>query len=138
MPSSTPAPLRGRVRLVEPGAFTRVSALGVEEQRVWVVIELLSPREAWAALGDGFRVDSRITVEAIEDAVLVPVSALFRRGGGWAVFVVRDGVARERAVEVARRAARDAMLSGGLVPGETVVLFPPSTLRDGGRVGRAR
>ncbi len=133
-----PAPLQGRVRLVEPGAFTRVSALGVEEQRVWVVIDLLGPREAWAALGDGFRVDTRITVEAIEDAVLVPVGALFRRGGGWAVFVVRDGVARERQVEVARRAARSAMASGGVTPGESVVLFPPSTLRDGGRVARAR
>jgi HlyD family secretion protein len=133
-----PAPLQGRVRRVEPGAFTRVSALGVEEQRVWVVIDLLGPREGWAALGDGFRVDARITVEAIDDAVMVPVSALFRRGAGWAVFVERDGVARERQVGVARRAARSAMISAGLVPGETVILFPPSTLRDGSRVRRAR
>jgi HlyD family secretion protein len=133
-----PAPLQGRVRRVEPGAFTRVSALGVEEQRVWVVIDLVGPRETWAALGDGFRVDARITVEAIEDAVLVPVSALFRRGGGWAVFVVQDGAARERRVEVARRAARSAMVAEGVAPGETVILFPPSALRDGARVSRAR
>ncbi|WP_270933486.1 efflux RND transporter periplasmic adaptor subunit [Falsiroseomonas oryzae] len=133
-----PRPLQGRVRRVEPGAFTRVSALGVEEQRVWVVIDLVGPREGWAALGDGFRVDARITVEAIEDAVLVPVSALFRRGGGWAVFVVRDGVARERPVEVARRAARVAMSSAGLTPGESVVLFPPSALRDHARVRTVR
>lgn len=131
------APLRGRVRLVEPGAFTRVSALGVEEQRVWVVIDLIGPPERRAALGDGFRVDARITVEAIDDAVLVPVSALFRRGAGWAVFVVKDGIARERRVEVARRAARSAMVSGGLTAGETVVLFPPGALRDGRRVSRA-
>ncbi|MBR0673329.1 efflux RND transporter periplasmic adaptor subunit [Neoroseomonas soli] len=133
-----PAPLEGRVRLVEPGAFTRVSALGVEEQRVWVVIDLVSPRERWVTLGDGFRVDARITVEAAEDAVLVPVSALFRRGAGWAAFVVADGVARERRVEVARRAARSAMISTGLVPGETVVVFPPTALADGTRVSSAR
>jgi HlyD family secretion protein len=133
-----PVPLEGRVRRVEPGAFTRVSALGVEEQRVWVVVDLVSPRERWAALGDGFRVDARITVETIEDVVLVPVSALFRRGAGWAAYVVQDGVARLRQVEVARRAARSAMISGGVAAGETVVLFPPSTLRDGVRVSRTR
>jgi HlyD family secretion protein len=133
-----PAPLQGRVRLVEPGAFTRVSALGVEEQRVWVVIDLLGPREDWAALGDGFRVDARITVEAIEDAVRVPTSALFRRGGGWAVFVVQDGLARERRVAVTRRAARSAMVADGLAPGETAIVFPPSALRDGARVSTAR
>jgi HlyD family secretion protein len=132
------APLQGRVRRVEPGAFTRVSALGVEEQRVWVVIDLVEPRERWAALGDGFRVDARITVETIDDAVLLPTSALFRRGAGWAAFVVQDGVARERQVEVARRAARNAMIAGGIAAGETVILFPPTALRDGGRVSRAR
>ncbi len=133
-----PAPLDGRVRRVEPGAFTRVSALGVEEQRVWVVIDLVGPRERWAALGDGFRVDARITVETIDNAVLVPVSALFRRGTGWAVFVVQDGAARERRVEVARRAARSAMVAAGVAPGETVILFPPSALRDGARVNGTR
>jgi HlyD family secretion protein len=133
-----PVPLEGRVRLVEPGAFTRVSALGVEEQRVWVVIDLIGPRERWAALGDGYRVDARILVEAVEDAVLVPVSALFRRGAGWAVFVVQDGVAQERPVEPVRRATRNAMISAGLVAGEKVVLFPPGALRDGARVSLAR
>ena len=133
-----PVPLEGRVRRVEPGAFTRVSALGVEEQRVWVVVDIVSPRERWSALGDGFRADARITVEVIEDAVLVPVSALFRRGAGWAAYVVKDGVARERQVEVARRAARSAMISGGVAAGETIVLFPPSTLRNGVRVSRTR
>ncbi len=133
-----PAPLQGRVRLVEPAAFTRVSALGVEEQRVWVVVDLVGPREGWAALGDGFRVDARITVEATDDAVLVPVSALFRRGGGWAVFVVQDGLAHERPVELARRAARHAKVAAGLAAGESVVLFPPTALRDGARIERAR
>lgn len=132
------APLQGRVRMVEPGAFTRVSALGVEEQRVWVVIDLVGPREAWSALGDGFRVDVRITIEAIDDALIVPVSALFRRGTGWAVFIVKDGIARERQVEVARRSARSAMVSSGLTAGEAVVLFPPSRLIDGSRVSLKR
>ena len=133
-----PAPLQGLVRLVEPGAFTKVSALGVEEQRVWVVIDLTSPYERWAALGDGFRVDARITVEVVEDALLVPVSALFRRAPGWAVFVVQDGIARERQIEIARRSARSAIVSGGLGIGETVILFPPSRLRDGSRVSGIR
>ena len=133
-----PVPLQGRVRLVEPGAFTKVSALGVEEQRVWVVIDLTSPHERWAALGDGFRVDARITVEVVEDALLVPVSALFRRGPGWAVFVVQDGIARERQIEITRRSARSAIVSGGLGIGETVILFPPSRLRDGSRVSGKR
>jgi HlyD family secretion protein len=133
-----PWTLAGRVRRVEPGAFTRVSALGVEEQRVWVVIDLDDPPERRANLGDGFRVDARITVEAVDDALLVPSSALFRRGAGWAAFVVQGGIARERPVQVARRTARIAMVAGGLAPGESVVLFPPSTLRDGARVDRAR
>jgi HlyD family secretion protein len=132
------APLQGRVRMVEPGAFTRISALGVEEQRVWVVIDLVGPREAWSALGDGFRVDVRITIEGIDDALIVPVSALFRRGTGWAVFVVKDGIARERQVEVARRSARSAMVSSGLTAGQVVVLFPPSRLIDGSRVSLKR
>jgi HlyD family secretion protein len=129
-----PAPLQGRVRLVEPGAFTRVSALGVEEQRVWVVIDLVEPRESWAALGDGFRVDALITVEVMDDAVILPVSAMFRSSAGWAVFIVRDGVARERALDILRRGGRSARVGAGVAPGERVVLFPPSALRDGSRV----
>ncbi|MFN7633502.1 MAG: efflux RND transporter periplasmic adaptor subunit [Acetobacteraceae bacterium] len=130
--------LPGRVRLVEPGAFTRVSALGVEEQRVAVVIDFVGPREDRATLGDGFRVEARITVEVTEDAVLVPVSALFRRGSGWSAFVLEAGVARERPVEVLRRSARSAIVSRGIVVGETAIVFPPSTLRDGARVRAVR
>jgi HlyD family secretion protein len=132
-----PAALQGRVRRVEPGAYTRVSALGVEEPRVWVVIELLDPPQRWAALGDVFRVDVRITRETVEDAVLAPVSALFRRGAGWAVFVVAEGVARERRVEAGRHGAQHAVIEAGLTPGEQVVPFPPGALRDGLRVRRA-
>jgi HlyD family secretion protein len=129
-----PEPLDGRVRLVEPGAFTKVSALGVEEQRIWVVIDLVSQHERWATLGDGFRVDAAIVTEEIDDALLVPQSALFHRVGGWAVFVVRDGVAHERRVELAHRSARIAAVAAGLAPGDEVVLFPPNVLTDGAAV----
>jgi HlyD family secretion protein len=126
--------LEGRVRQVEPGAFTKISALGVEEQRVWVVIDLVAPRESWGGLGDGYRVDARIVVARIEDAVLVPVGALFRRGPHWTVFVLgSDGRARERQVIIGRRGPQLAELRQGLLPGERVVVYPPSMLRDGGR-----
>jgi HlyD family secretion protein len=129
-----PQDLQGRVRLVEPSAFTKVSALGVEEQRVWVVIDITSPREVWATLGDGYRVDVRIIVEEIPKAALVPASALFRRGEGWAAFVVADGVARERPVSVSHRSSQMAAVSDGLRPGERVVVYPPSALSDGASV----
>ena len=104
----------------------------------WVVIDLVSPRERWAGLGDGFRVDARITVGKIENAVLVPVSALFRHDGGWAVFVMQDGTARERRIELARRGAPLAAVAAGLGPGEQVVVFPPSALAGGARVRPVR
>lgn len=127
-------PLQGRVRRVEPGAFTKVSALGVEEQRVWVLIDLTTPPERWTALGDAYRVDVRITTHEQPDAVQVPVSALFRRGTAWAVFVVKDGATRERIVDIGRRASATALVTGGLEPGEQVVVFPPSRLKHGGAV----
>ena len=129
-----PRDLQGRVRLVEPSAFTKVSALGVEEQRVWVVIDITSPREAWMALGDGYRVDARIIVDEIPKATLVLASALFRRGDGWAAFVVADGVAQARMVMVAHRSGQVAAISDGLRPGERVVLYPPTALSDGASV----
>jgi HlyD family secretion protein len=129
-----PRHLQGRVRLVEPSAFTKVSALGVEEQRVWVVIDITSPREEWMTLGDGYRVDARITVDEIPKVTLVPASAIFRRGDGWAAFVVDDGVAQARTVMVAHRSGQVAALSGGLRPGERVVLYPPTALSDGASV----
>ncbi|WP_457089863.1 efflux RND transporter periplasmic adaptor subunit [Microvirga sp. P5_D2] len=129
-----PRDLQGRVRLVEPSAFTKVSALGVEEQRVWVVIDITSPREAWMALGDGYRVDARIIVNEIPKATLVLAGALFRRGDGWAAFVVADGVAQARMVMVAHRSGQMAAISDGLRPGERVVLYPPTALSDGASV----
>lgn len=126
--------LEGRVRRVEPSAFTKVSALGVEEQRVNVIIDLVSPRAEWQALGDGYRVDARIVVFSAEDALTVPVGSIFRDGRGWAVFVVRDGVARKQGIEVLRRSSTEALVANGLSAGERVVLYPADRVRDGTKV----
>jgi HlyD family secretion protein len=126
--------LHGKVRLVEPGGFTKISALGVEEQRVWVVVELTTPREGWAALGDGYRVEARITTDEITNATVVPASALFRRGQAWAAFVIQEDRANERPVQVLRTSGRLAAVGSGLRPGDRVVVFPPSSLQRGSRV----
>ncbi|MEW6707468.1 MAG: HlyD family efflux transporter periplasmic adaptor subunit [Pseudomonadota bacterium] len=125
--------LEGRVRLVEPGAFTKVSALGVEEQRVRVLIDITSPPERWQALGDGYRVSVRIVTTAQDQAVKVPVSAVFPRTDepGMAVFVLDGGRARLRPVELAARNGNEAWVKGGVQPGTTVVVYPPASVRDG-------
>lgn len=125
---------RGRVRRIEPSAFTKVSALGVEEQRVNVVIDLLAGGGEIDALGDGYRVDARIVVYERHDAVLVPTGALFREGQSYAVFVVEGGVAKKRVLEVPRRNDRTGLVLEGLQPGEKVIVFPGDTVRDGVRV----
>jgi HlyD family secretion protein len=129
-----PGTLDGRVRLVEPAAFTKVSALGVEEQRVNVRIELTSPRERWLALGDGYRVGVRIVVLSQAKALQVPVSAVFPRPeGGMAVFVLDGGRAKLRPVELGARNGSQAWIGGGLAEGATVIVYPPATLSDGAR-----
>ena len=130
-------PLGARVRLVEPAAFTKVSALGVEEQRVNVVIDFVAAPEDWQNLGDAHRVDARIVVESRKDAVAVPVGALFRHEEGWAAFVLADGRARLRAVQVGPRGGQRAVVESGLEPGERVIVYPSDAVRDGARV-RAR
>jgi HlyD family secretion protein len=124
-------PLEGRVRLVEPSGFTKVSALGVEEQRVNVVADFV---DGAGALGDGYRVEARVVVWEAPDVLRVPGSALFRRGEGWHVFVVEGNAARLRAVEVGHRGSFEAELLAGLEPGERVVLHPSDRVRDGVRV----
>jgi HlyD family secretion protein len=125
--------LEGRVRLVEPEAFTKVSALGVEEQRVRVLIDLTSPPDRWQALGDGYRVSVRIVNQSQDQALKVPVSAVFPRSdtAGAAVFVLDHGRARITAVDVAERNGADAWIRQGLQPGAVVIVYPPSTVRDG-------
>jgi HlyD family secretion protein len=125
------APLDARVRLVEPSGYTKLSALGVEEQRTNVVIDLTSPPAVWQALGDGFRVDARIAVFQADDVLKLPASALFRDGDGWAAFVIDRGRARKRPVASPRRSAREALIEGGLAEGEDVILYPSDVITDG-------
>jgi HlyD family secretion protein len=127
-------PLAARVRLVEPAAFTKVSALGVEEQRVNVVLDFAEPLDRVQTIGDGFRVEARIIVFEEKSAILVPVAALFRDGEGLAVFVVEGDTARKRAVKAPRRNTTQALVEEGLQPGEQVVVYPSDALRDGARV----
>ena len=130
-----PGVLAGRVRRVEPAAFTKVSTLGVEEQRVNVLIDLVSPEREWAGLGDAYQVDARISVFARDDVMLVPAGALFRVGNGWNVYVVNDGRARLRAVTMLRRSGATAAIASGLQPGERVIVYPSDRIADGVRVG---
>jgi HlyD family secretion protein len=127
-------PLAARVRLVEPAAFTKISALGVEEQRVNVVLDFAEPLDRVQTIGDGYRVDASIVTHRIENAVKVPVGALFRDGEGWAVFAAEGERAVKRTVKAARRNGSEAVVEAGLKPGERVVVYPSDTLRDGARI----
>jgi HlyD family secretion protein len=129
-----PNPLVARVRRVDPSGFTKISALGVEEQRVWVIGDIVSPKNEWTALGDGYRVDARIIVETMDKAIVIPVGALFRRGDNWYVFALVEGTAQLRQVHVVRRSGRRAAIASGLEPGERVVIYPPNALTDGSTV----
>ena len=126
--------LAARVRLVEPSAFTKVSALGVEEQRVNVVIDFAEPLNKVQTIGDGFRVEAAIVTHRVENAVKVPVGALVRDGEGWAVFTFQDGRAVKRSVKAFQRNSVEALVEEGLQPGERVVVYPPDALRDGARI----
>jgi HlyD family secretion protein len=119
---------------VEPYGFTKVSALGIEEQRVNVLVDLTGPPERWSALGHGFRVEVRIVVWEREDALQVPLTALFREAGGWALFVDDDGRARLRTVEVGRRSGLTAQVVAGVEAGERVVVHPSDRIADGVRI----
>jgi HlyD family secretion protein len=127
--------MQARVRIVEPSAFTKVSALGVDEQRVHVVGDLLQPP---GRLGDGYRVEAGIVIWQSDSALVVPSSALFRRGTQWAVFAVQGERARARAVEVGRRNAERAEVLRGLVKGERVILYPDDRVEEGVRVRPTR
>lgn len=126
--------VEGRVRVVEPSGFTKISALGVEEQRVRVIVDFASPREAWQRLGDGYRVEARFVLWAGDDVLQLPTSALFRHGNGWAVFAVEGGHARLTPVETGQRAGLATQLRSGLAAGARVVSHPDDTLGDGARV----
>jgi HlyD family secretion protein len=127
-------PVPARVRLIEPSAFTKVSALGVEEQRVNVVLDFAGPLDHVWTMGDGFRVEAHIVTHREDKAIKVPVGALFREGDGWAVFLALDGRAAKRAVKVPRRNGAEAMVEDGLKPGNRVIVYPSDALRDGAKI----
>ena len=120
--------LRGNVRRVEPSAFTKVSALGVEEQRVNVVASLNDPQ---GLLGDGYRVEGRIVIWQEPSVIKVPISALFRRDALWHVFVISEGAAIARPVQIGQRNDAEAEVLAGLIEGEAVILYPSDVITDG-------
>jgi HlyD family secretion protein len=126
--------IAGRVRQVEPSAFTRASALGVDEQRVNVVIALTDPRERWAALGDGYRVEARLVLWQAPQVLKVPLGAVFRQGDHWAVFRIDAGVAHLVPVRVGHRGETEAEITNGLSDGATLAVYPGDRVKDGVRV----
>ena len=127
--------LSAHVRVVEPGAFTKVSALGVEEQRVNVICDFNGDSNG---LEDGYHVETRVIVWEGKDVLLVPSSAVFRSAGDWAVFVVRDGRARKTVVQIGHRGEINWEVTGGLQPGNHVIAHPSADVQDGGRVQEAK
>jgi HlyD family secretion protein len=128
------APLRARVRLVEPAAFTKVSALGVEEQRVNVIATFIDPPDKWRSLGDAYRVEARIVVWEAADVLRVPAGAVFPHQDGKAVFVIADGRARLREIQVGHSNGLETEVLDGLEAGPEVVVYPGDKVRDGVRV----
>ncbi len=128
------APVEGQVRRVEPAAFTKVSALGIEEQRVNVLIDITAPPQSWRAMGDGFRVGVRIVTAGVDRALLVPVGALFPQGDGVAVYKLEGRRVRLQPVEVAARNGTQAWVRDALSIGDGVIVYPPAALADGRRV----
>jgi HlyD family secretion protein len=127
-------PLEGRVRLVEPFGYTKVSALGIEEQRVNVIVDFVSPMETRARLAHGYQVDTRIILAAHEDVLTLPITALFRDGDAWAVFAEVENRAQLRIVTIGPRNATDALVVDGVHEGDRVVLHPSDRVLDGVRI----
>lgn len=126
--------LTGKVRVIEPAGFTKISSLGVEEQRVLVIADITSLPESWQRLGDGYRVEARFIVWEKEGVLQIPASALFRKGDGWSVFVVKDNRARLRQVSIGQRNGLTAQVLSGIEEGETVIKHPDDLVREGVKV----
>jgi len=127
-------PLTGSVRLVEPAGFTKISSLGVEEQRVLVIVDITSPPEQWSVLGDGFRMEAHFTIWEDDNVLQIPASALFRAGKDWAVFVEHDGKARKRVIEIGQRNGLTAQIISGLKENEKVIVYPDDTISEGTKI----
>lgn len=128
------APLEGKVRRIEPYGFTKLSALGVEEQRVNVLIDIAEPRAVWQRLGHGYRVIVNIEEWSSDDALRVPASALFRDGARWAVFVADGKRARLRHLEIGRMNEEHAQVINGLAAGDKVIVHPSDRVDDDVRI----
>ncbi|MEO8617608.1 MAG: HlyD family efflux transporter periplasmic adaptor subunit [Luteolibacter sp.] len=131
-------PLKGRVRRVEPAAFTKISALGVEEQRVIVLSDLVDPPEAARGLGDRYRVEVRVAVWHAEDILIVPAGSLFREGNAWKTYIFIGGKAKLTPIEAGHSDGRYTEILSGVNAGEEVLLHPPDTVKDGTAVTRRK
>ncbi len=131
-------PLKGRVRRVEPAAFTKISALGVEEQRVIVLSDLVDPPETAKALGDRYRVEVRVAVWHADDVLVVPAGSLFREGNAWKTYVFSGGNAKLTAIEAGHSDGRFTEILSGLGAGAEVLLHPPDTVKDGTAVTKRK
>lgn len=126
--------LEGRVRTIEPVGFTKISALGVEEQRVLVITDFVSPYETWTRLGDGYRVDASFILWQGKQVLQIPTSALFRVDGQWMVFVIDSGKATTVAVKLGERSGLIAQVLDGLQEGQQIITHPDDRIREGVRV----
>lgn len=127
-------PLKGRVRRVEPSGFTKISALGVEEQRVNTIVDFDDPPERRSAIGDGYRVEVRIIVSSRENVLKVPVSSLVRHGSEWALYAVENDRAVRRMVQIGDRNGLEAEITGGLSGNERIIVYPSDAITDGVKV----
>jgi HlyD family secretion protein len=127
-------PLTGSVRLVEPAGFTKVSSLGVEEQRVLVIADITSPPEKWQALGDAYRLEANFIIWEGQNILQIPASSLFRSGKDWAVFVEEKGKARKRIVDVGQRNGLAAQIISGLKENEKVLAYPDDSISEGTKI----
>ncbi len=126
--------LSGKVRLIEPSGFTKISSLGVEEQRVLVIADIISIPENWQKLGDSFRVEAKFVIWEEKDVLQLPASSIFRKGDGWAVFVVNNNRAELRQIQTGQRNGLTAQVLSGLSEGESVIIHPDDLIKDGIRV----
>lgn len=126
--------LQARVRTVEPIGFTKISALGVEEQRVWIIVDILSPPEAWQSLGDGYRVEAEFLIWQQDDVLAIPDAAIFKIGEQWSTFVIEGGRAKLRSLAIGQRNGLVVQVHDGLAAGEQVIVYPDERIEDGVRV----
>lgn len=127
-------PLQGKVKTIEPSAFTKISALGVEEQRVNAIVELISPEQDWATLGDRFRVECHIVYNHLSDQLLVPTAAVFQQQSEWATFKLVKGKAVRTAISLKERGPVHSVVESGLSEGDKIILYPGDRIREGVKI----